>query len=282
MHTMLSARDVPMYLVAIKSFLRFYRSVAVVVHSDGSLEQHHEDRILRHVPGVEIIRFDAADELARQSVGKDSPIWRIRSIDVSYRRLIDSALWSRTSKRIIIDADTLVLHPPVEVIEWIERSYVPFLMGQPPRPRAGGEGPGSRGPKNVQTVFKENLEAIAAAMGQAPRFLDGSTGGFYGCAAEDLRIDRVESLIRTCTDLGVPMHQWGGEQCVVIYLLSAAGAVRLDPERYVNFYVDCVEKADRAAFLHFLGTYRFLGRLYPRLSARVVHDLARPRMAVSQ
>ena len=35
-HTMLSDRDVPLYLVAIKSFLRFCQDVAVVVHSDGT------------------------------------------------------------------------------------------------------------------------------------------------------------------------------------------------------------------------------------------------------
>src|SRR5207244_4240278 len=36
-HTMLSAVDLPLYLVGIKSLLRFYNSMAVVVHSDGTL-----------------------------------------------------------------------------------------------------------------------------------------------------------------------------------------------------------------------------------------------------
>src|SRR5690349_4739522 len=89
-HTMLSARDLPMYLVALKSFLRIYPLVAVVVHSDGSLRAGHEDEIRRHAPGCKIIRFEEADERARSGLGEESSLWGFRSIDVSYRRLIDT------------------------------------------------------------------------------------------------------------------------------------------------------------------------------------------------
>ena len=50
---------------------------------------------------------------------------------------------------------------------------------------------------------------------------------------------------------------WGGDQCVIIYLLSAAGAIRLDPGRYLIFFPDCVGRLGEAAVVHFLGTYRF-------------------------
>src|SRR5436305_5219217 len=52
LHTMLGARDRMLYLPAVKSFLRFYPKVAVVVHSDGSLGAGDGDLLRRHVPGV--------------------------------------------------------------------------------------------------------------------------------------------------------------------------------------------------------------------------------------
>ena len=58
---MLSRVDLPLYLVAIKSFLRFYQDVGVVVHSDGTLDAASEAIISRHVPGCRIVPVSLAD-----------------------------------------------------------------------------------------------------------------------------------------------------------------------------------------------------------------------------
>src|SRR5262249_49806595 len=69
LHTMLSSRDMPLYLVAVKSFLRFYPKVAVLVHSDGSLEEGHIQLLKQHVPGIRVIRPAEADQRAREKLG---------------------------------------------------------------------------------------------------------------------------------------------------------------------------------------------------------------------
>ena len=60
-HTMLSARDTPLYLAAIKSFLRYYPDVAVVIHSDGTLRNADNELLNRHIPGCTLISAEAAD-----------------------------------------------------------------------------------------------------------------------------------------------------------------------------------------------------------------------------
>ncbi len=46
----------------------------------------------------------------------------------------------------------------------------------------------------------------------------------------------------------------GGEQCLVIYILSRAGARRLDPDQYFNFLPSLLDNLESARVVHFFGT----------------------------
>jgi hypothetical protein len=273
---MLSAHDVPMYLVAVKSLLRFYPSLAIVVHSDGTLRARDEELVRHHVPECKVVDVKAADERARRHLGESSFLWNVRNFDAAYRRLVDTELWNDSCKRIIMDSDVIVLKNPVELISWIEDGATPFLMGQPPKPPTNGVVRST----HVQPIFKARVDEIAAVIGRPAAFLDGGTGGFYGCSRE-LALDRVEPLLRACIDLDIPIRIWGGDQCAIIYMLSSCGAIRLDSERYMNFGPDCVDKVEGATLLHFYGTYRFLGNVYPDLSNRVITELLQGHHAVA-
>ena len=267
-HTMLSSGDVPLYLVAIKSLLRFFTDIAVVVHSDGSLSAHDIRLLERHVPGVRLVDPVAADELAARSLSSELADWRRH--DASFRRLMDTALWSRTRKRLILDADMLVVRRPDELIEWTQQSGSPVLLG--------GEEPGTSSPPpaghgHIQTVFRYHLEEIARRMGRPAAFLQGTTSGLYGCS-DELGFDVIERLLRVCGEIGVPMREWGGEQCTVIYLLSSAGGRPLNPRAYLNFGPEQVGKVPTAAIVHFFGTYRFYQGVYRRAARKVVEALA--------
>jgi hypothetical protein len=76
------------------------------------------------------------------------------------------------------------------------------------------------------------------------------------------------------------MQQWGGEQCVVIYLLSTAGATRLDPSLYFNFDFEHVDKVNAANLVHFIGYCRFYQNVYPHRAAQVARSLAQPVRSV--
>jgi hypothetical protein len=268
-HTMLGGRDLPLYLVAIKSLLRFHGAVAVVIHSDGTLDPAHSATLHRHVPGCRIIPTAEADERARHVLGEDSFLSRLRGFDPCYRRLVDTELLGTTQRRIVMDSDILVLRRPREVIDWIGRGDRPFLIGQPPAsPAAGGR------PRNVQAIFLENLDRVSEAVGLPGAFSRGTTAGFYGCTGE-LDLHEVGRVVEAALDLGLPMREWGGDQCVTVYLLSVAGADRLSPDRYLNFSPRSRAQTEAADLVHFYGTHRFYKGVYARLARRVIRDLGR-------
>jgi hypothetical protein len=264
---MLSGGDVSLYVVAIKSLLRFFADIAVVVHSDGTLDGKDAREIVRHVPGCRLVDPTAADERAPKSLSPGLVSWRQH--DASFRRLMDTALWSHTPKRIILDADMLVVSRPHELIRWAQHDEPPVLLGgdegEPASPPASPRG-------HIQNSFRYHLPEIAKRMGRPPTFLQGTTSGLYGCS-DELPFDVIEQLLRVCTDIGVPMKEWGAEQCTVIYLLSSAGGAPLNPRSYFNFGPEQVAKVPTAAIVHFFGTYRFDGGIYQREARKVVESL---------
>jgi hypothetical protein len=114
---------------------------------------------------------------------------------------------------------------------------------------------------------------IGRKLGLPNAFPQGATSGFYGCAEEELSLEKLERIIRVCSEIGIPMREWGSEQCIVIYLLASAGATRLNPDLYLNFDFDQVEKLRSAHAVHFLGYCRYYRDLYSSLAAEVVKDL---------
>jgi hypothetical protein len=270
-HTMLGHRDVDLYLVAIKSLLRWSQRLAVVVHSDGSLDRTTLDHLRRHIPGARIVEPPEADSRAREML-KDRPaLLRWRAHDAAYRRLIDVELARRTPRRIVLDADVIVLREPAEALRWAESGTLPFLLGQPPHDE-GQELSKPAESAHVQAHFRYAVPRLAAATGLAPRFLQGTTAGFHGCT-DQLQLNRVEDLLRACESLGLRMTQWGGDQCCIIYLLSAADGQRLDPTRCFNFEPSLASAAADAEVIHFYGTYRFHGGVYTGLARSVISQL---------
>ena len=271
LHTMLSARDVPLYLPAVKSLLRFCRRIAVVVHSDGSLGGQDVEKLRRHVPGLRVVLPAEADDRARQVLGADSYLFGWRGHDASWRRVLDTELWCDTPKRIIMDADVIVPRRPDEILAWVEGGSGAFLFGQPPA--VDPLTLPANGPKLVQTVYRERLPGLAKRLGLPADFPQGATSGFYGCGRQELTLGRIEQALRAGEAEGVPMMEWGSEQCTVIYLLAASGARRLGPRHYVNYDPDCLPLMGGVHAAHFYGTYRYHRHLYTRLAAGVVSEL---------
>src|SRR5674476_403251 len=60
-HSLVCHRHAYNYILAIKSFLRFYNDVTVIVHDDGSLTKKDKDTIRKHISNIHIIDRDYAD-----------------------------------------------------------------------------------------------------------------------------------------------------------------------------------------------------------------------------
>jgi hypothetical protein len=275
LHTMLSANDYQMYLVAAKSMLRFRQSLAVVIHSDGSLTADHEADLQKHIPGCTVISREAAEERAAGELGADSFLFRWRKQDVSYRRMIDSELWTRTHKRVMMDSDIVVAREPKKLLEWIRTPNAPgFLLGDPRGQTAALPEAPDITDEHIQKAFRRKLPAISRAMGRPIAFLQNTGAGFYGCTKE-VSLAQIEELLRVCLSLKVPMNQWGGEQCMVLYLIATAGGTALDPETCINFLPSDQSKLSRAEIVHFFGTHRFYKHFYTKLAVDALRTLPR-------
>jgi hypothetical protein len=267
-HTMLGRRDLPLYLVAIKSWLRFYPMVGVVIHSDGTLTGKHETLLRRHIPGCRFLSADETDARARQVLDADSFLYRCRGFDINFRRLIDTELWCTAPKRIIMDSDILTVQNPVEAIDWIERGDRPIIIGDTQQQKA----PIDLSNAHVQALFRARVVELSEGLGWPATFMDGTSAGFYGCK-DELPLDKIEKVVKRCMELKLPLEHWGSDQCVVIYLLSIAGAHRLVPQHYFNFWPDDLMRAPSAHIIHFLGTNRFYKNTYTTLATKIVQAL---------
>ncbi len=272
-HTMLGTHDIVMYIVAIKSLLSYAPRLSVVVHSDGSLTPADAVHIERHVRGVRFVGHQAADERAVESLRHSPLLMKWRATDAAYRRLIDIELWRRGERVIILDADVLTNREPLAVLQWLKSGTHPFLLGQPSTGPALNED--STTGKHVQALFLGAIDEISKRLETRPLFVQGATAGFCGYFQE-LSLPKVEAALQTALDLGLPMAQWGGDQCLIIYLLSIAGGERLPATGYLNFEPAVQDAAEQANVIHFYGTHRFRGLVYPRLAAAAVRRLTQP------
>jgi hypothetical protein len=264
-HTMLGSADLIMYILAIKSLLSYYNDIAVVVHSDGSLTSKETDHIRRHIEGVRFVLHYDADQRAAQAFPQSSLLGIWRNKDAAYRRLIDIELWRQKERVIILDSDVLTNLNPVEIVKWIHTGTRPFLLGQPPRNPSIRSKPSA----HVQAAFLQQVPQLSDKLGLPALFLQGTTAGFCGYFGE-LALDRTERALSAALEMKLPMEQWGGDQCLVIYLLSVAGANRLPAELYFNYEPSLRAQVRKAHVIHFLGTYRFKRFVYPRLAFSAV------------
>jgi len=272
-HTMLGQSDLLMYLVAIKSFLRFLPLARVAAHSDGSLTPDDEALLREHVPGIRVVSTGEANERAKKELNPFLTEWRAR--DASWRRVIDTELWCETPRRMIIDSDILTIRRPDAVLEWIAGGggTRPLMFGATD-PLPAGPIPEGTGKRPIQNVFRERLAQFAAEAKGPPEFYQGGTSGYYGCTRE-VSLAEIERLIRAGLASGVPMAEWGGEQCLVVYVLSTSDPIRLDVRKYFNFAPEAMDRLNEVAVAHFYGTFRFYRGIYTRLAAEVVRDLKR-------
>jgi hypothetical protein len=270
-HTMLGHSELQMYLVAIKSFLRFQPFAQVAAHSDGSFTQNDAVLLRKHVPGIRVIGTTEADERASKALNPFLAEWRAR--DASWRRVIDTELWCETPRRMIIDSDILTIRKPEAVLDWIKGGggMHPLMFGSTD-PRPAGPIPEGTGKRHIQNIFRERLAQFANNAVGPPEFYQGGTSGYYGCTRE-LSLAEIERLIRAGLEAGIPMAEWGGEQCLVVYVLSTSDPIRLDVRKYFNFAPEAMDRLNEVAVAHFYGTFRFHGGVYQRLAAEVVRDL---------
>jgi len=120
-HSGLCHCDMDIYLIAIKSFLRFYSSVAVVVHNDGTLTDEDRKLLRKHIVGIRIINKKEADIIANKILA-DKPNCKLRRHPFIFNtQIFDYPILSNTEKLISLDSDIVFIKKPTEIINWIKK-----------------------------------------------------------------------------------------------------------------------------------------------------------------
>lgn len=258
-------RDVPRYLLSIKSVYRFFGEGDIFIVDDGSLTSDDRAILVDHLREVEfhpLSRFDTG----RCPRGN------------TWERLAALVEQAKTRFAVQVDADLVARRDIAEAVACY-RSNRAFALG-------GEFGPGlvsfaemsawieSRSWANhphIQVVTERSIARLAEP--ETRRYMR-ATSAFTGLPAGGVppweEVERFSDEMKAL--VGSRWTEWGTEQVTSNYVVAnSAGATVLEAPRYVNNCPE-IEVVD-ASLIHFFGTYRYYKGRYRRTAAEVIASL---------
>lgn len=256
--SMVCARDVYAYLVAVKSFVFFVNPSRIVIVCDPTITDEHRALFTQHIPHVELRR---ADEFTHPDIPRGG----------AWERLCAIADYVQDHYVIQLDADTITLQSIPEVLEAV-RNDTGFVLGEMPDT-----------PMRLLPAVRENalpwiqpgihVQAIAetemvnVGLPSDARYIRGCAG-FTGFPRSSVMRETMLDFSRRMSDkLGSRWTDWGTEQVTSNYIASnMRGTVALPFPKYGTPDVATSE----TAFYHFIGSMRFINSQYEVCSRQAI------------
>jgi len=119
-HSVTCHRHLLLYVLAIKSLLRFTQDLVIVAHDDGTLSPEDKKVLREHIRSIRIVHKDEADRKMEKLLHHYPHCKKYREQFVNAKQIIDVALIGTTRKIVQVDSDTLFLQKPSELMNWIE------------------------------------------------------------------------------------------------------------------------------------------------------------------
>lgn len=283
-HTAVPHKYLYAYLTAIKSLLRYHQNLAVYVHDDGSLRPEDKHIIKKHLPGVCIIERAWSDQAFEDKVG-DEFLGKVRKSYTSYLKLFDPTLVSTHRRIIIVDTDVLFLRRPDEIIDWALNGGAPWYHKSGPwrknrnsTMRLGDSKANidSIPPTHVQGMVVEGIPEINKALGTDYTFVHGFNSGLIGYERGTVEYNELKRLLFHLYSLfGERIYKWGSEQTIHGLILCGKGAKALPTDKYMVYTDLSSDKAANAAFVHFIGEFRYNRLKYPLLAKEVIREIGK-------
>lgn len=254
--------DVIMYMLAAKSFARYIRPKEFVIVDDG-LSESDRHLLSSH---FENMRFIPSAGVSR-GVCPAGGCWE---------RLLAIVAENEHNHIIQLDADTLTIGRPDEVLKCIDEGHS-FVMGTHTGRYLVSLTDAARHAAKATSKHVQNLAEQAFARYPCHEELKYVRGcaGFSGFAKGSLSLSNVEAFSNRMEQLlgKDKWHEWGSEQVTSNFLVAnTPGAVVLPVERY-PFWAPA-HNLDKAAIVHFFGTFRFSGGMYVQQSLRLIKKFA--------
>lgn len=265
--SMVCHADLAMYLVAVKSVFARIGKGRVVFLNDGSLTD--EDlRILRHhLADPEIVHIKTVSTAHTPKGG-------------CWERLLTCVDLSENDYVMQVDSD-IVANAPLDAVTAAIDAGAPFTIGTQDGQRVVSFADAaalakSKDRDHIQLVVerafddypgRENLKYIRGCAA----FTGFAKGGISRAFVEDFS-GKMQTLI------GERWKEWGTEQVASNVAVANSPNARVLPiDRYKNYFPPM--DVDSAAVMHFLGTHRFSGGHYARLSRKFIDSARRASAA---
>jgi hypothetical protein len=261
------------YLVAAKSLFRQLGRGRIALLDDGTLTADDRRILAAHLGDPEIRTIAEAPRVAVPEGG-------------CWERLVTLLELARDDYVIQLDSDTVTLGSVPEVTEAAARN-LPFTMAGESEAEERGfltlprflqayypnGGPAPDAQVHVQQAIEANWHLMPGAADLS--YVRGCAGfagfpkGSPGAEAAAEFSAKAEAIVGK-----EKWASWGSEQVASNFLIAnMAGARLLPADRYVNYWN---APPGDAAFLHFIGTYRFHGFEYFRATRAAIAALREP------
>jgi len=261
--SMVQPRDLPSYLVALKSFARAANPQRVVVVCDPAMGDAERAIIKRHVAHAELRR---ADEFTHAEMPRGG----------TWERLCAISLHASEGYVVQLDADTATTGALPEVLAAIDVGSG-FVIGEAPgqtcvtldaasrHARPWLDDPGS---PHVIAVAEVALPQVGLPAGRL--YVRGCSGFCGFPRSERMHDELVDFSARMRRHIGTRWSDWGTEQVASNYLVanSACAAVLPFPKYATPDAADAT-----TMFWHFIGPLRFLDGRYARVSRMLLPAL---------
>lgn len=253
--------DVTMYMIAVKSFANYVSPKKFIIVDDG-LKGKSITKIKNQLENVEFIPA----ETVRPSPCPSKGTWE---------RILSIADNNKDHYVIQLDADTITLSSPTEVLECIKRS-TSFTLGTPGGERVATLSETSEIALNwkgnhVQAISEQLMVNLPEELGR--RYVHGCSG-FAGFAPKTLTREKLN--VFSCAMEALvgekKWKEWGSEQITSNFMVAnCENAIILPPSTY-PFWERGVNISN-AKFIHFFGTHRFVDGQYIRSAKEIIKKL---------
>lgn len=260
--SMVQKRDVLSYLIALKSFCAFANPQRVVVVCDPTIDARDKVILRQHVPHIEL---RAADEFVHEQVPR-SGCWE---------RLLAICDYVENAYVVQLDADTVTVRPPTEVLDAIT-GQSGFVLGEESRQcllTLETTSSNAKADSYGQLHIQGYSEACMAEVGLPPvsMYVRGCAGftGFPPTAGMLVQLLKFSSSMSD--KIGMQRWSaWGTEQVASNFLVANAYGTRVLP--YPKYATpDAMD--EETAFIHFIGSLRFVDDKYEKTSRTVIQRM---------
>ncbi|BBC72023.1 conserved hypothetical protein [Altererythrobacter sp. B11] len=269
--SMIGSRVLLPYLVAVKSLHRQLGRGRVAILDDGTLTAADRQVLAAHLGEPEIRQIDAVDCGPCPRGG-------------TWERLLTLLDLRRDAYVIQLDSDTVTTGPVPEVVHAIAQARSFTLRGDADAELVPAAEIAARKPPeyhrdnpaaHVQGAIESVLDEVRIEGLSSPRYARGCSGfaGFAPAASGRQLAERFSQEAERL--LGrARWEQWGSEQVTSNFVIANEPDPLLLPyDRYLNFWNEPLPP--EAAFVHFIGTYRYHRGAYAAATQRAIAALAR-------